>query len=118
MITRLLGRAPVSPIRGQIRRAASTLSGIKVDDATLGKSKYVPGDRVHGFVCTTTKFVPEFNMTAFVFRHEKTGLEYLHVDRNDNNNVFSINFRTTPFNSTGLAHILEHNVLCVSLPSS
>lgn len=113
MITRLLTRAPVGRIRSHIHRSASTLSGVKVDDATLRKSKFLSGDRMHGFVCTNSKFIPEFNMTAFVFRHEKTGLEYLHVDRSDSNNVFSINFRTTPFNSTGLAHILEHNVLCV-----
>lgn len=114
MITRLLSRPPVCHFKNQIRRCASTLSGIKVDDATVRKLKYLPGDRVHGFICTNSRYIPEFNMTTFVFRHEKTGLEYLHVDRADSNNVFSINFRTTPFNSTGLAHILEHNVLCVS----
>ncbi|XP_023336821.1 presequence protease, mitochondrial isoform X2 [Eurytemora carolleeae] len=32
----------------------------------------------------------------------------------DENNAFSINFRTTPMNSTGVAHILEHTTLCGS----
>lgn len=115
MITRLLTQATKLRRQIQIHRHASSLSANKtVDDATFKKSKVLTGDRLHGFVCTNLKFIPEFNMTAYVLKHEKTGLEYLHVDRPDSNNVFSINFRTTPMNSTGLPHILEHNVLCVS----
>ena len=53
-------------------------------------------------------------MTAYHFTHERTGCEYFHLNRNDSNNLFSINFRTTPFDSTGLPHILEHTVLCGS----
>lgn len=53
-------------------------------------------------------------MTAYHFRHESVGAEYLHIDRNDQNNVFSIIFRTTPHDSTGMPHILEHNTLCGS----
>ena len=30
------------------------------------------------------------------------------------NHFYSINFRTTPMNSTGVAHILEHTTLCGS----
>ncbi|GAB0096908.1 Presequence protease, mitochondrial [Sergentomyia squamirostris] len=76
--------------------------------------KFTPGNEYYGFVCTGSDYVPDFNMTAYLFRHEKTGSEYLHLDRADSNNVFSINFRTTPFDSTGLPHILEHTVLCGS----
>lgn len=67
-----------------------------------------------GFLCKRVQFIPDFNMTAMIFEHEKTGLQYVHIDRNDSNNVFSVNFRTTPFDSSGLPHILEHNVLCGS----
>jgi hypothetical protein len=77
-------------------------------------SSYTPGSSYYGFLCKRLQFIPEFNMTAICFEHEKTGLQFLHIDRNDKNNVFSINFRTTPFNSTGLPHILEHSVLCGS----
>lgn len=80
-----------------------------------GKSEnYTPGSIYEGFQCTRCEHVPDFNMTAYYFQHQKTGSEYLHVERDDPNNVFSINFRTTPFDSTGLPHILEHNVLCGS----
>ncbi|EAT35563.1 AAEL012278-PA [Aedes aegypti] len=99
-----------------LRRAFATAP--KVNPAILSNTKaadrYRPGDRYNGFVCTRTQFIPDFNMTAYMFSHEKTGLEYLHIDRKDSNNVFSINFRTTPFDSTGLPHILEHSVLCGS----
>lgn len=75
---------------------------------------FVPGTVYEGFECQRQEYVPDFNMTAYLFRHQDTGSEYLHVHREDPNNVFSINFRTTPFDSTGLPHILEHSVLCGS----
>lgn len=75
---------------------------------------YSPGKSYFGFICKRVENIPDFNMKAVCFEHELTGLSFLHVDRNDNNNVFSINFRTTPFDNTGLPHILEHSVLCGS----
>lgn len=72
------------------------------------------GSVYEGFELQRQEYVQDFNMTAYLFRHQGTGSEYLHVHRDDPNNVFSINFRTTPFDSTGLPHILEHSVLCGS----
>ncbi|XP_035826011.1 presequence protease, mitochondrial isoform X2 [Aplysia californica] len=46
--------------------------------------------------------------------HDKTGAEHLHAARDDSNNTFSVTFRTTPMDSTGVPHILEHTVLCGS----
>uniref|UniRef100_A0A2A4IU37 Peptidase M16 N-terminal domain-containing protein n=1 Tax=Heliothis virescens TaxID=7102 RepID=A0A2A4IU37_HELVI len=53
-------------------------------------------------------------MTAYYLVHEKTKTEYLHLERDDSNNVFSVGFRTTPLDSMGTPHILEHTVLCGS----
>jgi presequence protease len=93
-------------------RCQSTAAQQKIQ---LGKDqKFSPGKVYSGFLCKRVQFIPDFNMTAMIFEHEKTGLQYIHVDRNDSNNLFSVNFRTTPFNSSGLPHILEHNVLCGS----
>ena len=36
------------------------------------------------------------------------------IENDDENKVFNIAFRTPPKNSTGVAHILEHSVLCGS----
>ncbi|XP_035785600.1 presequence protease, mitochondrial-like [Anopheles albimanus] len=99
-------------------RWLSSTPAPKINPAVLANIKasdrYKPGDRYNGFICTQAQFIADFNMTAYMFRHEKTGCQYLHIDRQDTNNVFSVNFRTTPFDSTGLPHILEHSVLCGS----
>ena len=73
-----------------------------------------PGQKLHGFVFKQTQRVPELQLTAYLLEHEKTGAEYLHVGRKDENNVFSIGFKTNPPDSTGVPHILEHTTLCGS----
>lgn len=72
------------------------------------------GAVLHGFNLQRIKNVPELQLTAFHLRHEKTGAEYLHVARDDKNNVFSIGFKTNPPDATGVPHILEHTTLCGS----
>ena len=73
-----------------------------------------PGEKLHGFVFRQSQRVPELQLTAYLLEHEKTGAEYLHVGRKDENNVFSIGFKTNPPDSTGVPHILEHTTLCGS----
>ncbi len=73
-----------------------------------------PGENLHGFMLKRKKHVPELQLTALQFEHEKTGAEYLHVARDDKNNVFSIGFKTNPPDHTGVPHILEHTTLCGS----
>lgn len=46
--------------------------------------------------------------------HIKTGAKIALIKNEDTNKVFSIGFRTPPKNSTGVAHIIEHSVLCGS----
>lgn len=72
------------------------------------------GKTLHGFLCRDVEHIKEYNMTAYFLVHEKTKTEYLHLDRDDSNNVFSVGFRTTPLDSMGTPHILEHTVLCGS----
>ncbi|BHF68454.1 hypothetical protein SprV_0301148800 [Sparganum proliferum] len=47
-------------------------------------------------------------------RHEKSGANYWHLLRDDPNKTFGVQFRTTPKNSSGVSHILEHTALCGS----
>ena len=49
-----------------------------------------------------------------LLRHRKTGARVAILANDDENKVFSIAFRTPPENSTGVAHIIEHTVLCGS----
>ncbi|CCG82467.1 Mitochondrial presequence protease [Taphrina deformans PYCC 5710] len=69
---------------------------------------------IHGFTIQRTKSVPELQLEATLLKHDKTGLEHLHIARDDPNNVFSIGFATPPTDSTGVPHILEHTTLCGS----
>jgi Zn-dependent M16 (insulinase) family peptidase len=57
------------------------------------------------------KAIPELNATAYYYIHKRTGARLLSLINEDENKVFSINFRTPPKDSTGVAHILEHSVL-------
>jgi len=73
-----------------------------------------PGARLHGFTLQRTRHVPELELSVLHFQHDKTGADYLHVARDDKNNVFSIGFKTNPPDATGVPHILEHVTLCGS----
>jgi Zn-dependent M16 (insulinase) family peptidase len=55
--------------------------------------------------------IPEINSLVRLYEHKRTGARLLSVINDDENKVFAINFRTTPKDSTGVAHILEHSVL-------
>ncbi len=58
--------------------------------------------------------VPDLNSYGFLLRHKKTGARLTLLSNDDNNKVFYIGFRTPPEDSTGVAHIIEHTVLCGS----
>ena len=58
--------------------------------------------------------IAEINSRAKLYRHKKTGAEVLSLVNDDENKVFGITFKTPPEDSTGIAHILEHSVLCGS----
>jgi len=69
---------------------------------------------LYGFSETERQNVDEINGEARVYLHEKTGARVLSLINGDENKVFGITFRTPPADSTGIAHILEHSVLCGS----
>ncbi|XP_060681082.1 presequence protease, mitochondrial isoform X2 [Hemiscyllium ocellatum] len=76
--------------------------------------QYTVGKKIHGFTVNQVTPVPDLFLTAVKLNHDNTGAQHLHVARDDPNNLFSVQFRTTPLNSTGVPHILEHVVLCGS----
>ena len=51
---------------------------------------------------------------AYLLEHKKSGARITVLENDDENKVFYIGFRTPPKDSTGVAHILEHSVLCGS----
>ncbi len=60
------------------------------------------------------KILDELHGEGYLLRHNKTGARVLLVENEDTNKVFHIGFRTPPSDDTGVAHILEHSVLCGS----
>jgi Zn-dependent M16 (insulinase) family peptidase len=63
------------------------------------------------FTLVREENITELNSVAKLYIHKRTGARLLSIINDDENKVFSINFRTTPKDSTGVAHILEHSVL-------
>src|SRR5580692_1844823 len=68
----------------------------------------------HGFELIREEAVAEINSTARHYRHAATGAELLSLVNSDENKEFGVSFATPPTDSTGVAHILEHSVLCGS----
>ncbi len=66
------------------------------------------------FTLLNEETIPEIASIAKLYRHDKTGARLLSVLNNDENKVFGITFRTPPQSSNGIAHIMEHSVLCGS----
>ena len=68
----------------------------------------------HRFEAEARRSIPELGSEATLYRHP-TGARLMSVVNGDDaNKVFGITFRTPPSDSTGIAHILEHCVLCGS----
>jgi Zn-dependent M16 (insulinase) family peptidase len=68
----------------------------------------------YGFKLLEESKIDEIQSMARIFEHIKSGARLIHLENSDDNKLFSIGFRTTPTDSTGVAHILEHSVLCGS----
>ena len=67
----------------------------------------------HQFHLLRDEYIDEIKTQAFVYDHP-SGARLLSLANDDENKVFGVTFRTPPQDSTGIAHILEHSVLCGS----
>ena len=76
--------------------------------------KYPVGKNVHEFEINDVQSFPELDLVGVLLEHKHTGAKHLHMDSTNNNNVFSVAFKTNPPDSTGVPHILEHTTLCGS----
>ncbi|MDT8446453.1 MAG: insulinase family protein [bacterium] len=72
------------------------------------------GDRICGFKVEQVTDLPKLSNRMIRLRHEVTGAQMIHLENQDDNNLFAVGFPTTPMDSTGVAHILEHTALCGS----
>ncbi len=61
------------------------------------------------------RFLSDIDAEGLIMRHTKSGARIVLLSNDDPNKIFAIGFRTTPTNSTGVPHIMEHSVLCGSV---
>ena len=73
-----------------------------------------PSERYKNFLVTKTLEIPELQCVLTELVHEPTGAKVMHLGNDDPENLFCLSFQTLPNSSNGVAHILEHTVLCGS----
>ena len=62
----------------------------------------------------SVKELKDIKALGIYLKHKKSGARLALISNEDENKVFCIGFRTPPEDSTGVAHIVEHTVLCGS----
>jgi presequence protease len=72
------------------------------------------GDRIFGYFIRQVAELKEIGIFLYLLEHTLTGARHTHISNKDKENTFSVAFKTVPSDSTGIAHILEHTVLCGS----
>src|SRR5690349_24951683 len=64
-----------------------------------------------GFTATKVHTLTDAHCKLIELEHIPTGVQVVHVQNDDPENMFALCFRTPPTDSTGVAHIIEHSVL-------
>ncbi|HEY4831486.1 MAG TPA: insulinase family protein, partial [Waddliaceae bacterium] len=72
------------------------------------------GQKYNDFEVIRVVDLPEIHCQLNELVHHPTGAKVMHIANDDPENVFCLSFQTIPENSKGVAHILEHTVLCGS----
>jgi Zn-dependent M16 (insulinase) family peptidase len=72
------------------------------------------GDTLNGFRVDAVTSIDDIKALVYEATHLRTGALLIHVHCYDEENLFSVGFRTPPTDSSGVAHILEHSVLAGS----
>ncbi len=66
------------------------------------------------FRWVTSQYIGSLNLEVQQYEHVGTGAVHYHLASDSPENVFLVALRTVPHDSCGVAHILEHTVLCGS----
>nr|WP_320190501.1 insulinase family protein [uncultured Desulfobacter sp.] len=80
----------------------------------MNQTAFTPGQAIGGYIIQQVSPLPAINAHLIQLVHEKTKAVHIHIANEDKENTFGVFFRTVPTDSTGVAHILEHTVLCGS----
>jgi presequence protease len=82
--------------------------------ATLAQARRGRVAGAGGFSVLAERDLPEIGGVATLHRHRPTGARLVTIKDGAPDHVFAIAFPTVPEDDTGVAHILEHAVLCGS----
>lgn len=73
-----------------------------------------PGEHHPQFELKQSTYVESLGVRIDDYEHKATKARHIHLASTSKENVFVVAFPTLPVDSTGVAHILEHTVLCGS----
>ena len=71
-------------------------------------------DKLQAYDIVEERELDEIKAKGYILSHKKTKAKVICIECDDNNKVFTIGFKTPPTDDTGVAHIIEHTVLCGS----
>lgn len=71
-------------------------------------------EQLKAYTILEKREIKDIDSVSYLLKHNKTGARVALLSNDDDNKVFYIGFRTPPTDSTGVAHIIEHTVLCGS----
>jgi presequence protease len=75
---------------------------------------FKPGQELGGYRIENVTLLETIDSAMVQLTHIKTKARHIHIVNKDKENTFGVFFRTVPKDSSGVAHILEHTVLCGS----
>ena len=73
-----------------------------------------PNCQYHGYEVNRIAELQESGALFYELRDPASGTRHVHISADDRENTFGVALKTVPNDSTGVAHILEHTVLCGS----
>lgn len=80
----------------------------------MTKLQLKPDQEICGYTIDRMTELPTIDAVMVELTHNTTRAKHIHIATRDKENTFGVLFRTIPEDSTGVAHILEHTVLCGS----
>jgi presequence protease len=69
---------------------------------------------IKNYTILKDSYIEEIQVRLIELEHKRLGSKIVYLQNEDKENVFCLSLRTLPSNSNGVAHILEHTVLCGS----
>ena len=80
----------------------------------MEKIAFEEGHKLSGYLITKITQLETIDSLMVQLEHMETKARHIHIYNEDKENTFGVFFRTVPKDSSGVAHILEHTVLCGS----